>query len=95
MAFWGATVFFAAVGPCRVMSLETKKKFQLKKRQRLKKNHRRGHRTRARARINITSQTYGTEVYEQGIEYMECGVVPGNVCALSGCHCGPHSSSIR
>ena len=44
MAFWGATVFFAAVGPCRVMSLE-KKKFQLKKRQ--------GHRTRARARINI------------------------------------------
>ena len=30
MAFWGATVFFAAVGPCRVMSLEKKKKFQLK-----------------------------------------------------------------
>ena len=26
MAFWGATVFFAAVGPCRVMSLEKKKK---------------------------------------------------------------------
>ena len=24
MAFWGATVFFAAVGPCRVMSLEKK-----------------------------------------------------------------------
>ena len=33
MAFWGATVVFAAVGPCRVMILE-KKKFQLKKRQR-------------------------------------------------------------
>ena len=29
MAFFGATVFFAAVGLCRVMSLE-KKKFQLK-----------------------------------------------------------------
>ena len=26
MAFWGATVFFAAVGPCRVMSLEKEKK---------------------------------------------------------------------
>ena len=26
MAFLGATVFFAAVGPCRVMSLEKKKK---------------------------------------------------------------------
>ena len=25
MAFFGATVFFAAVGPCRVMSLEKKK----------------------------------------------------------------------
>ena len=25
MAFWGATDFFAAVGPCRVMSLEKKK----------------------------------------------------------------------
>ena len=35
MAFGGATVLFAAVGPCRVMSLEKKrKKFQLKKRQR-------------------------------------------------------------
>ena len=32
MAFLGATVFFAAAGPCRVMSLE-KKKFQLEKRQ--------------------------------------------------------------
>ena len=61
MAFWGATVFFAAVGPCRVMSLEKKKKFQLKKRQRFRKNHGRGHRTRARTRINITPQTYGTE----------------------------------
>ena len=63
MAFWGATVFFAAVGPCRVMSLEKKKKkkIQLKKRQRFRKNHHRGHRTRARARINITPQTYGTE----------------------------------
>ena len=66
MAFWGATVFIAAVGPCRVMNLEKKrkkkeKKFQLKKRQRFQKNHRRGHRTRARARINITPQTYGTE----------------------------------
>ena len=27
MAFWGATDFFAAVGPCRVMSLEEKKSF--------------------------------------------------------------------
>ena len=61
MAFFGATVFFAAVGPCRAMSLEKKEKFQLKKRQRFIKNHRRGHRTRARARINITPQTYGTE----------------------------------
>ena len=61
MAFWGATVFFAAVGPCRVMSLEKKKKFQLKKRRRFRENHRRGHRTRARARINISPQTYGTE----------------------------------
>ena len=26
MAFFGATVFVAAVGPCRVMSLEKKKK---------------------------------------------------------------------
>ena len=26
MAFWGATVFFAAVGPCRVRSLENKTK---------------------------------------------------------------------
>ena len=56
----GGDCFFAAVGPCRVMSLE-KKKFQLKKRQRFRKNHRRGHWTRARARINITPQTYGTE----------------------------------
>ena len=38
-----------------------KKKFQLKKRQRFRKNHRRRHWTRARARINITPQTYGTE----------------------------------
>ena len=38
-----------------------KKKFQLKKRQRFRKNHRRGHRTRERAHINITPQTYGTE----------------------------------
>ena len=37
MAFWGATVYFAVVGPCRVMSLEKKKKFQLKKRQRFRK----------------------------------------------------------
>ena len=26
MAFFGATIFFAAVGPCRVMSLEKKKR---------------------------------------------------------------------
>ena len=26
---------------------------------------------------------------------MGCGVVPGNVYALSGCHCGPYSSSIN
>ena len=31
MAFWGATVFFAAVGPCRVRSLEKKKKKKKKK----------------------------------------------------------------
>ena len=36
MAFFGATVFFAAVGLCRVMSLE-KKKFQPRKRQRFEK----------------------------------------------------------
>ena len=71
MAFFGATVFFAAVGPCRVMSLEKKKKkFQLKKRQRFRKNHRRGHRTRTRARISITPQTFGTEeVYYYIIGY--------------------------
>ena len=27
ITFWGATDFFAAVGPCRVMSLEEKKSF--------------------------------------------------------------------
>ena len=26
---------------------------------------------------------------------MGCGVVSGNVSALSGCHCGPYSSSIN
>ena len=31
MAFLGATVFFAAVGPCRVMSFERKKKVSTKK----------------------------------------------------------------
>ena len=36
MAFFGATVFFAAVGPCRVMSLE-KKKFQAKKTSKISK----------------------------------------------------------
>ena len=41
MAFFRATVFFAAVGPCRVMTLEKKKK-SIKKRQRFRKNHRRG-----------------------------------------------------
>ena len=74
MAFWGATVFFAAVGPSRVMSLEKEKekKFQLKTRQRFRKNHRRGHRTRARARINITPQTYGTEeVYPFSESFIE------------------------
>ena len=30
MALFGAKVFFAAVGPCRVMSLEKKKGFNLK-----------------------------------------------------------------
>ena len=63
MAVLGATGCFAAVVPCRVMSLE-KKKFQPKKRQTFRKNHRRGHRTRVRARINITPQTYGTEEVE-------------------------------
>ena len=53
MAFLGATVFFAAVGPCRVMSSKKKKK----KTSKILKKHRRGHRTRARARINITPQT--------------------------------------
>ena len=26
---------------------------------------------------------------------MGCGVVPGNVYTLSGCYCGPYSSSIN
>ena len=59
----GGDCFFAAVGPCRVMSLKKKKK-STKKTSRFRKNHRRGHRTRARARINITPQTYGTEEVE-------------------------------
>ena len=58
--FGGRLFFFAAVGPCRVMRLE-KKKVSTKKRRRFRENHRRGHRTRARARINISPQTYGTE----------------------------------
>ena len=37
MVFWGATVFFAAVGPCRVMSLEKKKKVSTKKTSKIKK----------------------------------------------------------
>ena len=59
MAFFGATVFFCSRWP--MQGNELKKKFQLKKRQRFRKNHRRGHLTRARARINITPQTYETE----------------------------------
>ena len=61
MAFLGATVFLCSRWPMQGNELRKKKKFQLKKRQRFRKNHRRGHRTRARARINITPQTYGTE----------------------------------
>ena len=37
MAFFGATVFFAAVGPCRVMSLEKKKKVSTKKTSKISK----------------------------------------------------------
>ena len=38
-----------------------KKKSSTRKTLKISKNHRRGHRTRAKARINITPQTYGTE----------------------------------
>ena len=38
MAFWGATVFFAAVGPCRVGNeLEKKKKVSTKKTSKISK----------------------------------------------------------
>ena len=37
MAFLGATVFFAAVGPCRVMSLEKKKNVSTKKTSKISK----------------------------------------------------------
>ena len=60
---WGGC-FFCSRWPMQGNELrkkKKKKKFQLKKRQRFRKNHCRGHRTRARARINITPQTYGTE----------------------------------
>ena len=58
MAFFWVDCFFCSRWPVQGNELR-KKKFQLKKRQRFRKNHRRGHRTRARARINITPQTYG------------------------------------
>ena len=60
--FWG-DCFFCSRWPMPGNELrkKRKKKFHLKKRQRFRKNHRRGHRTRARARINITPQTYGTD----------------------------------
>ena len=62
MAYFCGDCFFCRRWPiCRVMSLLKKKKFQLKKRPKFRKNHRPGHRTRARARTNITPQTYGTE----------------------------------
>ena len=61
MAFWGATDFFCSRWPMQGNELREKKKFQLKKRQRFRKNLCRGHRTRARARINITPQRDGTE----------------------------------
>ena len=38
-----------------------KKRFQLKKHQRFRKHYRQEHRARARARMIITPQTYGTE----------------------------------
>ena len=58
----GGDCFFSSRWPMQGNELRKKEiKFQLKKRQRFGKNHRRGHRTRARARINITPQTYGTE----------------------------------
>ena len=60
MAFWGATVFFCSRWPMQGNELR-KKKVSTKKRRRFRENHRRGHRTRARARINISPQTYGTE----------------------------------
>ena len=59
---FGADCFFCSRWPMQGNELRKKKKmFQLKKRQRFRKHHRRGHRTRSRARINITPQTYGTE----------------------------------
>ena len=58
--FWGR-LFFCSRWPMQGNELRKKKKFQLKKRRRFRENHRRGHRTRARARINISPQTYGTE----------------------------------
>ena len=58
--FWG-DCFFCSRWPMQGNELRKKKKFQLKKCQRFRKNHRRGHRTRVKARINITPQTYGTE----------------------------------
>ena len=61
--YWGgrATVF-AAVGPCRVMSLEKKKeKVSTKKTSKISKKSSPRASDPARARINITPQTYGTE----------------------------------
>ena len=34
-------------------------------------------------------------MYEKGIQFMVYNVGPGNVYALSGRHCEPHSSSIK
>ena len=58
---FGGDCFFCSRWPMQGNELRKKKMFQPKKRQRFRKSHRRGHRTRARARINITPQTYGTE----------------------------------
>ena len=57
---FGGDCFFCSRWPMQGNELR-KKKFQLKKRLRFRNNHSRGHRTRARARMNITPQTYGTE----------------------------------
>ena len=59
----GGDCFFCCRWPMQGNELR-KKKVSTKKTSKISKNHRRGHQTRARARINITPQTYGTEEVE-------------------------------